>query len=70
MKQRFDETGASQIMVEGVAQEDVSKYGIVDCGEVTSLGGGQAAPMTRIIEKPSLEDAPSNLAVAGALCAR
>ena len=65
MKQRFYETGASQIMFESEAQEDVSKYGIVDCGEVTSLDSGQTSAMTCIIEKPSLEDAPSNLAVVG-----
>ena len=32
MKHRFDEMGASQIMVGAVTNEDVSKYGIVDCG--------------------------------------
>ena len=65
MKARFEASGASQIMVEAVAQQDVSKYGIVDCGEVSSLNGGEAAAMTRIVEKPKTEDAPSNLAVVG-----
>lgn len=65
MKQRFDYTGSSQVMVEAVANEDVSKYGIVDCGEVSSLSGGEAAAMTRVVEKPKTEDAPSNLAVVG-----
>lgn len=65
MKHRFDEMGASQIMVGAVTNEDVSKYGIVDCGQVTLLNGGEAAFMTRIVEKPIIEDAPSNLAEVG-----
>ncbi|WP_163929956.1 UTP--glucose-1-phosphate uridylyltransferase GalU [Paraferrimonas sp. SM1919] len=65
MKHRFELSGASQIMVEAVAAKDVSKYGIVDCGKVSSLKGGQAANMSRIVEKPKVEDAPSNLAVVG-----
>lgn len=39
MLQRFDETGHSQIMVEPVPEEDVSKYGVVDCGGVVLEGG-------------------------------
>ena len=38
MLQRFDETGHSQIMVEPVPEEDVSKYGVVDCGGVVLEG--------------------------------
>ncbi|WP_163933153.1 UTP--glucose-1-phosphate uridylyltransferase GalU [Paraferrimonas sp. SM1919] len=64
MKQRFEQTAASQIMVEQVAVEDVSKYGIVDCGQDT-LEPGEHAVMTRVVEKPAVADAPSNLAVVG-----
>ena len=64
MLQRFDATGHSQIMVEPVPEEDVSKYGVVDCGGVV-LEGGESTVMTAVVEKPAREDAPSNLAVVG-----
>ena len=55
MISRFDETGASQIMVEPV--EDVTAYGVVDCkGESLKPG---------VVEKPKADVAPSNLAVVG-----
>lgn len=64
MLQRYEETGASQIMVEPVPMSDVSKYGVVDCNG-TELAAGESCPMTRMVEKPAIEDAPSNLAVVG-----
>ncbi|TXE74878.1 UTP--glucose-1-phosphate uridylyltransferase GalU [Serratia nevei] len=64
MLQRFDETGFSQVMVEPVPEEDVSKYGVVDCAGA-ALIAGESAPMTAVVEKPAREDAPSNLAVVG-----
>ncbi|MCF2155398.1 UTP--glucose-1-phosphate uridylyltransferase GalU [Photobacterium carnosum] len=60
----FEQKGASQIMVEPVPMSDVSKYGVVDCNGV-DLKGGDSCPMTRMVEKPAVEDAPSNLAVVG-----
>ena len=64
MIKRFKETQASQIMVAPVESKDVSNYGIVDCGEVT-INGGESAKIHNIVEKPSQEEAPSNLAVVG-----
>ncbi|HIF9133589.1 TPA: UTP--glucose-1-phosphate uridylyltransferase GalU [Photobacterium damselae] len=64
MLQRYEETGASQIMVEPVPMSDVSKYGVVDCNG-TELVAGESCPMTRMVEKPAVEYAPSNLAVVG-----
>ncbi|CAI1728527.1 UTP--glucose-1-phosphate uridylyltransferase GalU [Serratia bockelmannii] len=64
MLHRFDETGFSQVMVEPVPEEDVSKYGVVDCAGA-ALIAGESAPMTAVVEKPAREDAPSNLAVVG-----
>lgn len=61
---RFEVTQASQIMVEPVPMADVSKYGVVDCGGAELSGGGSCA-MTRMVEKPAMEEAPSNLAVVG-----
>ncbi|MGF1758890.1 UTP--glucose-1-phosphate uridylyltransferase GalU [Photobacterium sagamiensis] len=64
MIQRFEQTQASQIMVEPVPMNDVSKYGVVDCGGA-ELKGGESHSMTAMVEKPAIEDAPSNLAVVG-----
>lgn len=64
MVKNFDETGHSQVMVEKVPQDDVSKYGIADIGG-EELKPGEQAPITQLVEKPSKEDAPSDLAVVG-----
>ena len=64
MVRNFDETGHSQVMVEKVPQEDVSKYGIADIGG-EELKPGEQSPITQLVEKPSKEEAPSDLAVVG-----
>lgn len=60
----FEKTGTSQIMLEEVPKDEVDQYGIGDLGG-TELAHGESAPMTSIVEKPSVEEAPSNLAVVG-----
>lgn len=64
MLKRFNQTKASQIMVSPVAPEAVSSYGIADCGGV-EIPPGESAKINSIVEKPSIDDAPSNLAVVG-----
>jgi len=64
MLSQFKETGASQIMVEPVPKALVSNYGVVDCGGLELLPG-DSVKMTRIVEKPPVDQAPSNLAVVG-----
>ncbi|MGR5146638.1 UTP--glucose-1-phosphate uridylyltransferase GalU [Photobacterium alginatilyticum] len=64
MLARFESTRASQIMVEPVPMSDVSKYGVVDCGGA-QLQGGDSHQMTAMVEKPAVDEAPSNLAVVG-----
>jgi len=64
MLNRYDEVGRSQIMVEPVPMEQVSSYGVVDCGG-RELSAGESTEMTAVVEKPNMEDAPSNLAVVG-----
>ncbi|MBG9994690.1 UTP--glucose-1-phosphate uridylyltransferase GalU [Pseudoalteromonas sp. NZS127_1] len=64
MIRRFSETQASQIMLEPVAQEDVSKYGIADINGV-QLAPGMSAAIKTMVEKPATDLAPSNLAVVG-----
>ncbi|BAE74642.1 UTP--glucose-1-phosphate uridylyltransferase [Sodalis glossinidius str. 'morsitans'] len=62
MLKRFEDTGRSQILVEPV--EDVTSYGVVDCQGKT-LNPGESVEMVGVVEKPSAEEAPSNLSVVG-----
>jgi len=64
MIKRFEDTGRNQLMVEAVPQALVSNYGIVDCDGQDILPGG-FAKVIKAVEKPSQDEAPSNLAVVG-----
>lgn len=64
MLANFQISGQSQVMVEGVDAQTVDQYGIADvAGHV--LSANETAPITQIVEKPELGQAPSNLAVVG-----
>ncbi len=60
----FSSTGISQVMVEPVPMQNVSNYGVADV-EGHQLQAGESANMTAIVEKPKVEEAPSNLSVVG-----
>lgn len=62
MVERWTSTGTAQIMVEAVPEEEVQRYGIVDCDEPAA---GESADMRKVVEKPSPEEAPSCLSVIG-----
>ncbi len=64
MVAKFNTSRVSQVMVEQVPQEDISKFGIVDL-EGKSLAQGESAKIHKMVEKPPLDDAPSDLAVVG-----
>ena len=64
MVAKFNTSRVSQIMVEQVALEDVSKYGIVDL-EGLELKQGESGKIHDMVEKPDLDNAPSDLAVVG-----
>jgi UTP--glucose-1-phosphate uridylyltransferase len=64
MVKRFEETGFSQILVEEVPQDQVDKYGVVDCAGVI-IPEGQTAPVKGMVEKPDIDEAPSNMAIVG-----
>ena len=53
--------GASVIAVLPVPDEDVSRFGIIDGEQV----GNDVWKVSRLVEKPALEDAPTNLSVFG-----
>lgn len=57
----FSETGSSVIALEAVSWEKVSGYGVVDGKKI----GERKIKITNVVEKPSREEAPSNLTIVG-----
>ena len=64
MIKRYHETGHSQIMVEPVPHDMVNQYGVVDLGG-QSLSEGQSVAVSDMVEKPDIDEAPSNFAITG-----
>lgn len=64
MVELFDETQVGQIMVEGVPHNMVNQYGIADVNG-HDLQPGESEPLVELVEKPPVDEAPSNLAVVG-----
>ncbi|MCY2962442.1 MAG: UTP--glucose-1-phosphate uridylyltransferase [Planctomycetota bacterium] len=62
MLEEYDRTGADVIVaVEEVPPQDVKKYGIIEpAGPI-----GNRIDIRRLVEKPAVNEAPSNLAIAG-----
>jgi len=64
----YEQTGASAIAVERVPDERISRYGIVGVEPAAELQGATDASCYRVnalVEKPALEEAPSDLAIVG-----
>lgn len=61
---RYEKTGHSQVMLERVPQEKVSQYGIASIKN-NHITSGDFTEITNLVEKPAIEKAPSNLAIAG-----
>ncbi|RUO49389.1 UTP--glucose-1-phosphate uridylyltransferase GalU [Pseudidiomarina donghaiensis] len=64
MVANFNSSGAAQVMVEKVPAAMVNQYGIADINGV-ELQAGQQAPIKQLVEKPPVDEAPSDLAVVG-----
>lgn len=68
MLSQFAQTGRSQILVDPVADSEVHKYGIAKLNDKLTIqksDTNQSFDVLGFVEKPSLEVAPSNLAVVG-----
>ena len=68
MLSKFNTDHHSQILVDPVADSDISKYGIAKleaAQKIQKTDDNQSYPVNGFVEKPKLEDAPSNLAVVG-----
>jgi UTP--glucose-1-phosphate uridylyltransferase len=64
MTDAWNETGIGQVMVERVDSEAIENYGVADLnGEASEPF--RSVPLKGLVEKPSPEEAPSNLAVLG-----
>ncbi|OTG70990.1 UTP--glucose-1-phosphate uridylyltransferase [Acinetobacter sp. ANC 4169] len=63
MIQHYNQSQASQIMVEAVPDHLVDQYGIVDVASIPEEG--KSIVMQGIVEKPAVGTAPSNLSVVG-----
>lgn len=61
---KYNKSSVSQIMVEEVPHQDVDKFGVVDIQGV-NLSAGESAKIAAMVEKPPIDEAPSNLAVVG-----
>ena len=64
MVSKFNTSRVSQVLVEEVPHKDVNKFGVVDL-DGAAITPGESAKIYGMVEKPDLEDAPSNLAVVG-----
>jgi UTP--glucose-1-phosphate uridylyltransferase len=61
----FNETQCSVIAVQEVNGPAISSYGVIDAKKVEGRFGGRAYEISNLVEKPKLEEAPSNLAIIG-----
>ncbi len=61
LMEQFDKCHSAVLGVQRVGMKHVSKYGIVDCDNVSD----RLYKVNGMIEKPSLSDAPSDIAVLG-----
>lgn len=64
MIKRYEATGHSQIMVEPVPANMVNQYGIVNVGGA-ALAPGDSIQVSDMVEKPDIDEAPSNLSITG-----
>ena len=64
MVSKFNTSRVSQVLVEEVPHEDVNKFGVVDL-DGAAITPGESAKIYGMVEKPDVEDAPSNLAIVG-----
>lgn len=64
MVTNFRAHGQAQVMLEQVPKALVNQYGIADLGGV-QLHPGEQTPIKQLVEKPAVDQAPSNLAVVG-----
>jgi len=61
----YNETGCSVLATQVVEGAGISAYGVLDAKPVPGKHNGRLFEVRDLVEKPSFEDAPSNLAIIG-----
>ncbi len=61
----YESTGCSVIATQVIEGPAISSYGVIDAKPVDGKFSGRLFDINHLVEKPRLEDAPSNLAVIG-----
>jgi UTP--glucose-1-phosphate uridylyltransferase len=61
----YNETGCSVIATQVVEGPAISSYGVIDARPVEGKFGGSVFDIQSLVEKPRMEEAPSNLAIIG-----
>src|SRR6266853_2880337 len=61
----YEATGCSVIATQVVEGPAISSYGVIDAKRIEGKFNGRAYNVRNLVEKPKLEDAPSNLAIIG-----
>jgi UTP--glucose-1-phosphate uridylyltransferase len=65
MRRVHEETGASVVATQVVEGPNISAYGVIDAKPVDGKWKGRLFEISGMVEKPKLEEAPSNLAIIG-----
>jgi UTP--glucose-1-phosphate uridylyltransferase len=65
MMEVFEETQSSVVATQEVNGPAISSYGVLDAKRVEGKFDGRLHDVRTLVEKPKLEDAPSNLAIIG-----
>ncbi|WP_091147482.1 UTP--glucose-1-phosphate uridylyltransferase [Novosphingobium sp. CF614] len=65
MVEAYGEVGGNLVSVLEVPMEEVSSYGVIAPGETLDILGGNLTEVKGLVEKPKVEDAPSNKIVSG-----
>jgi len=61
----YNETGGSVLAIQVVEGKAISSYGVIDAKPVSGKWNGRLFEVQNLVEKPKVEDAPSNLAIVG-----
>jgi len=61
----YNETGCSVLATQVVEGPAISAYGVLDAKPVDGKWNGRLFEVSNLVEKPKLQDAPSNLAIIG-----
>jgi UTP--glucose-1-phosphate uridylyltransferase len=65
MVDAYEEVGGNLISVLEVSPKEVSSYGVIAPGGSRESAGGTLTEVAGLVEKPAVEQAPSNLIVSG-----